>query len=209
MKVAFVRHGESHANTLRIISNRGLRYGLTMRGREQAVSLASRLCRMEPSVSMIYSSPLLRAIETSIVVAHELQIDYQVTSALGEIDCGELEGCSGDDSWQRWHELYDAWLSSGRLGEAYPGGESVLQARDRLQAFIGDLAAEAGHLETTVVCVGHGALYRLSLPLILREPSNDDPSQMSELANTEAIVAELGPVGLVRLADQRPPHESS
>ena len=36
MRIFFIRHGESQANIRHEISNRGLRYGLTMQGREQA-----------------------------------------------------------------------------------------------------------------------------------------------------------------------------
>ena len=65
MRIYFARHGESQANLLHEISNRGLKHGLTRRGREQAVALADRLQNL--AVTHIYSSPLLRAIETSVI----------------------------------------------------------------------------------------------------------------------------------------------
>jgi broad specificity phosphatase PhoE len=43
MMLYFVRHGESEANTLGVISNRGLRFGLTDTGRQQAAALAEKL----------------------------------------------------------------------------------------------------------------------------------------------------------------------
>lgn len=42
VKLYFVRHSESEANSLREVSNRGLKHGLTDRGRQEAETLASR-----------------------------------------------------------------------------------------------------------------------------------------------------------------------
>src|SRR6476646_8171101 len=49
MKLYFVRHGESEANLLREISNRGTRHGLTAKGRAQATALAQSLSRGDPA----------------------------------------------------------------------------------------------------------------------------------------------------------------
>ena len=94
MRIYFARHGESQANLLHEISNRGLRHGLTRKGREQAEGLARRLQGIP--IATIYSSPVLRAIETSVILAHRLDVDYEVTEALREYDCGILEGRSSD-----------------------------------------------------------------------------------------------------------------
>jgi len=90
MRIYFARHGESQANLLHEISNRGLRHGLTRKGREQAVALAQRL--QHRPIAHIYSSPVLRAIETSVILANRLEVDYEITDALREYDCGILEG---------------------------------------------------------------------------------------------------------------------
>jgi broad specificity phosphatase PhoE len=98
MKIYFARHGESQANIQRVFSNRGLKHPLTPAGRLQAAQLARRL--QDRSVTCIYSSPVLRAVETSIVVAHALGIDYEVADALRENDVGVLEGRADDEAWQ-------------------------------------------------------------------------------------------------------------
>lgn len=41
--IYFVRHGESEENILKVFSNRGLKHGLTEKGREQVESLAEKL----------------------------------------------------------------------------------------------------------------------------------------------------------------------
>src|SRR4030095_7217744 len=99
MRFYFVRHGESEANVLRVISNRGRQHGLTERGRQQARLLAQRI-RGEP-LSLIYGSPLLRGEQTATILAAELRLPYTVTGALCEYDCGVLEGRSDAEAWQQ------------------------------------------------------------------------------------------------------------
>ena len=60
MRLYFVRHGESEANILRVISNRGYRYGLT-----QGSTTSYRLATFEHVPFGIFSSPLRRAVETA------------------------------------------------------------------------------------------------------------------------------------------------
>ncbi len=51
MRIYLIRHGESQANLLHEISNRGLRHGLTPKGREQAETkkLLQRIARQSLS----------------------------------------------------------------------------------------------------------------------------------------------------------------
>ena len=66
MRIIFTRHGESQANLIKQISNRGLVHPLTRRGRQQAFTLADHLRGLP--IASVYSSPVLRAIETSVIL---------------------------------------------------------------------------------------------------------------------------------------------
>ncbi len=127
MKIYFVRHGESQANVLREVSNRGLRHGLTRKGREQAVALAHKLQGLP--ITRIYSSPVLRAIESSVILADRLSLDYEVVEALREYDCGVLEGRSDETGWQMWKDLFDDWVVHRRWERRIEGGESFFDIR--------------------------------------------------------------------------------
>ena len=142
MKITFTRHGESHANILRQISNRGLVHPLTRKGREQAAALADKL--RERAITRIYTSPLLRAIETSIIVAERLEVDYEVTDALREFDCGIAEGRADQAAWQMWQEVFDDWTTHRRWERRIEGGESFYDVRDRFVPFIEGLVAQYG-----------------------------------------------------------------
>ena len=188
MKIYFARHGESQANLLHEISNRGLRHGLTRQGREQALTLAHRLQGLP--IACIYSSPILRAIETSIIVASQLELDYKVVDALREYDCGIVEGRSDKVGWQMWQELFDAWVVHKCWEQRIEGGESFYNIRDRFVPFIDGLVSQYGGTETEVVCVSHGGVYWMMLPLVLK---NVDYELISKhgFDYTTCIVSEL------------------
>lgn len=92
---------------------------LTPPGREQAAGLAAAL--EGRSITIVYSSPVLRAIETSVIVAHHLGVEYEVREALREVDVGNLEGRSDEEAWRQWRSC----LRAGRTGG---GGSSGSRA---------------------------------------------------------------------------------
>src|SRR5919201_4975460 len=119
----FVRHGESEANLLHEISNRGLKHGLTERGRAQARALADTL--RDRNIQRLYASPLLRAQQTAEILARELGLQAETTDALREYDCGVAEGRADADAWALYQAAEDQWRL-GRWESRIDGGESVL-----------------------------------------------------------------------------------
>ncbi len=194
MRIYFVRHGESHANILRQISNRGLVHPLTRQGRQQAIALADKL-RPFP-LGRIYSSPLLRAIETSIILATQLDVDYEVVDALREFDCGVAEGRTDEAAWQMWRGIVDDWLDRELLDRRIEGGESFQDLQARFVPFIESLTREYGDTDAGLICVAHGGVYWMMLPLVLK---NVDHALIVKyrIKNAACIVAELRPEGLV------------
>ena len=193
MKITFTRHGESHANILRQISNRGLTHPLTRNGRKQAAALADRL--QERAITQIYTSPLLRAIETSVIVAEQLGVAYEVTDALREFDCGIAEGRADETAWQMWHEVFDAWTIHRWWEQRIEGGESFYHVRNRFVPFIEGLVAQYGNTDANLLCVAHGGVLWLMLPLVLTNVDNDLMSKHG-FGHTTCIVSELRPDGL-------------
>ena len=194
MKIYFARHGESQANVLREVSNRGLRHGLTRKGREQAVALAHKLRGLP--ITRIYSSPVLRAIESSVILTDRLSLDYEVVEALREYDCGVLEGRSDETGWQMWKDLFADWVVHRRWERRIEGGESFFDIRERFVPFIEDLVRRYRSSDDGLLCVSHGGLYRMMLPLVLRNVDNDLISRHG-FEYTTCIVSELRPEGLV------------
>jgi broad specificity phosphatase PhoE len=165
MRIYFARHGESQANILHEISNRGLRHPLTPRGREQAALLADQL--QGSPIIPIYSSPLLRALETAVILAGRLSLDYEVVDALREFDCGIAEGRSDAEAWKLWQGAADAWTTEMDYEQRIRGGESFHDIQNRFVPFIEGLVREYGSTPAQILCVGHGGLYWMMLPLVI------------------------------------------
>jgi broad specificity phosphatase PhoE len=197
MRLYFVRHGESEANRLGEFSNRGLKHGLTARGEEQARVLARTL--KDVSAARLFSSPLLRAVQTAQIVSEELAIPYEVTDALQEYDCGILEGKADAASWELYEGVSAAWLRDKDWEARIEGGESFVDIRRRFVPFIERLVEESTGSSQTLIAVGHGGLYRCMLPLVLGN-IDFDFAQHHPIGNTDCIIAEPGPEGLTCLS---------
>lgn len=99
--VVFVRHGESEANVRGIISSDPEKYGLTKRGVRQAEIAAEELsCLRE--VGELYSSPVLRALQTAKVISERMGKRLKVDKRLAERSFGSLEGRAmpPDNRWK-------------------------------------------------------------------------------------------------------------
>jgi broad specificity phosphatase PhoE len=194
MKLYFVRHGESEANLLWEFSNGLHKHGLTEKGRQQAARLAQSL--RGAGITRIYTSPILRAVQTAEILADTLGPAYAITEALREYDVGALEGRSDQASWELFRQVNEAWLVRYEWDQRTAGGESFHDIRRRFVPFVEGLLQEEAATSGAIVLVGHGGTYRCMLPLVLQ---NVDFSFALEhgIANTAAIIAIPGPQGLV------------
>ena len=196
MRLYFIRHGESEANLLQVISNRGLVHGLTEKGRSQSFSLAQKLAHIP--FSRLFSSPLLRAVQTAEILSNLLAVPVEVTDALREFDCGVLEGKSDPQSWQIHIQTRQAWFLHKDWAKRIEGGESFLDIQARFLPFITALIQEYCHTKSNLLLVGHGGLFQSVLPLIC---TNVDFDHVLELpgSNTGIFLTELRPNGLLCL----------
>jgi len=197
VRIYFARHGESQANLLHEISNRGHRRGLTHKGREQAAALANGL--MDQHITRLFASPLLRAIETAVILANRLRAEYEVVDTLREYDGGIAEGRSDAGAWRLWHELFEAWLVNGRWEQRIEGGESWYNVRGRFVPFIEGLVERYGNTGERILCVSHGGTYCAMLPQVL---ANMDSRQIVDhgFGHTSCLVSEWRLSGLCCVA---------
>jgi probable phosphoglycerate mutase len=105
-------------NTHGILQGR-LDVNLTLEGKKQARRLSRWI--MSRSVVQIYSSPLIRAVESAAIVSSKIGIDYVVRDELVERDYRRFDGLdrenlkaertllglSNDDPTQDWHGCFD------------------------------------------------------------------------------------------------------
>ncbi len=194
MKIYFIRHAESQANLLHVISNRGLAHGLTENGREQAQKMAVWL--LSQHIDRIYSSPLQRAVETSSIIGDILGLDFETTDGLREFDCGIAEDRSDDGAWALWQAEYDAWVLNQDFDYQIEGGESFWTVSQRFVRFLDSLVAAYEGTSRRLLCVSHGGIYSVMFPLVMK---NVTPALMLKYGfdHTSCIIAAQTPDGLI------------
>ena len=127
MHVILIRHGQSQGNA------EG-RFGghtdtpLSARGRKQAEATAKALA--SEKFSAIYSSDLLRAIETASPLAKLTGVPLETTDALRERSVGVMEGLTFEEAAEKYPEQYAALLHRD-FEHVLLGGESYRQTLDR------------------------------------------------------------------------------
>jgi probable phosphoglycerate mutase len=159
-------------------------------GRRQAEALARRLAGVR--IDRIFSSPMLRALETAQIVATGRPVE--VDDRLIERDYGRWEGLTNAEIEARDPELLERW-DRDPAATPTPGGESGDEVAARARSFLVDLLAsemahsspsastqrgspEAGRQaesegERRVLVVAHGALIRILLCVALGIPVRD------------------------------------
>ncbi len=196
MRIYFVRHGQSEANIIRELSNRGWRHGLTEKGRAQAAALGEAL--KGANATRIYTSVLKRAVETGQILSTALGIPYEVTDALREFDCGIAEGHADEWGWNLHHWVWEEWTIHNHPDARIEEGESLTDLMDRFVPFINALIAEKKDTSESLILVGHGGLFWAVLPRILLLP---DPHALDNLKfdNANYVLAEPRLEGIVCL----------
>ncbi len=151
--VLLVRHGQSAWNHERRLTG-WTDVPLSDLGREQARALRPRLEALGHTWAGVWSSDLQRAAETARLAWGPARPDVR----LRELDFGDLEGA-------RWDELDPSVVASFRSveGLAAPGGESFIDLRRRVEAFLDELPV-GRHL---VFCHG-GVIRSVASPLGLQ-----------------------------------------
>src|ERR671932_2224101 len=126
-RVLLIRHGKSEGNA------EG-RFGghtatpLSARGRLQAEATARALS--SENLTAIYSSDLLRAVETAMPLARLTGLDVEQTDAFRERSVGVMEGLTFEEAAARHPEQYAALIRRD-FDHVLLGGESYRQRLDR------------------------------------------------------------------------------
>jgi broad specificity phosphatase PhoE len=124
---------------------------LNQTGRAEAQSLAEQL--RGQSFKAIFTSDLMRAIETAEIIAAMLGLPVSPEPRLREINQGEWEGQFVEDIKARSAENWDQ-RTIDPANFHPPGGESVVEVAERTQAAMSNIA----HLYPTgsVLIISHG-----------------------------------------------------
>jgi probable phosphoglycerate mutase len=160
-RILLVRHGQSQGNAEQ-------RFGghtatpLSELGRRQAKATARALA--SEGVTAIYSSDLLRAVETAEPLAHVSGLPITKTSAFRERSVGQMEGLTFEQAAEQYPDEYAALLRRD-FEHVLTGGESYRQLLDRAARAL-DEAIAATRGGTLVVFTHTGTACILALHLM-------------------------------------------
>jgi len=167
-RVLAIRHGETAWNVDGRIQGQ-LDVPLNDTGRWQVHRLALALA--DENISAIYSSDLLRALETAQAVERGCGQPITTDVGLRERGFGVFEGLSYDEINRRWPDLAERWRRRDPDFTA-EGGETLRQFSQRSVATVSRLAEL--HPGETIAVVSHGGvmdcLYRAATHLVLDAP---------------------------------------
>ena len=170
-KIYFIRHGESIGNAQqRFLGHTDL--DLTELGYKQAEATAEFLSDVK--IDKIYSSSLMRAMNTAKPNGRIRGIEVEGRDSLREIYCGDWENMICSDIEAKYGELYTYDWPQKYGTFAFPGGESTVGAGKRFYGEVLLLAKE--NLGKTLLIVAHGAVIRSFWALI----SGISPEEISE-----------------------------
>lgn len=148
MRVLLIRHGRQNSPLCNV------NVPLAEEGRRQAELLGERL--KGEHIDAVWSSDLIRAVETADLINQSLQVPREIRGALKEISFGDMEGLSDAVIAERYGEFQKA---RARMEHdlAYPGGESAQDVVNRVLPVMDEILT---HDYDTVAVVTHGGVIR-------------------------------------------------
>lgn len=168
-RIIALRHGETAWNVDARIQGQA-DIPLNEKGRWQAQRLARALAARDP-MAALYSSDLLRALDTSRSIADATGLAVVAEPGLRERGFGSFEGKTFSELEASWPEQTARWRQRDPDWTP-PGGESLTSVRNRVVQVTHALAQR--HMGEQIVLVCHGgvldALYRAATGLDMQAP---------------------------------------
>ncbi len=145
-----IRHGQTDWNVEQRWQGQS-DISLNATGRQQAAMLAAELATV--NFSAIYSSDLTRAYETALALSRISGIPVKRDPRLREIHQGEWQGLRESDIQAQYGNAFQE-RKQNPLDIAPPGGETVIQVRDRVISAVNDICTS--HPNERIALVSHG-----------------------------------------------------
>ena len=181
VRLILVRHGETQLNKEGQVQGLNV-VPLNATGQAQARAVALVLSKERPS--HLYSSPLVRAVETAEIAAESLRISPISEDGFREADVGELDGMTMEEIKTKYPRFLERWNKDcGRT--RMPGGVSLLQVQNRTWPVIETLRYR--HPYETVVVVTHNFVMHTIVCKILGMPLDRCRSLQQDLGSLTRI----------------------
>jgi broad specificity phosphatase PhoE len=150
-----IRHGRTHLNQQNVYAGWS-EAPLDEAGREQAASLGRRLASVP--LAAVYSSPLLRALQTAEAIVAGQPLKLEAREELAELKMAGWQGLGEREIAKRFPVEWQAWCRSPAALDC-PHIESLSAAARRVRPLISEVARR--HAGGAVAIVTHEAIVRL------------------------------------------------
>lgn len=161
MLVYLIRHGETDQNKHRNLQGQG-NFPLNEYGRELAGITGKALA--EVPFDCVFSSPLIRALETAKIIIGNRKIPLLEDDRIQEISFGEYEGlCCGREGYNIPDEHFPYFFVAPEKYQVPPKGESFEEIIKRTGAFWKELTANPEYQEKTILVSTHGCALKALL----------------------------------------------
>lgn len=151
-RICFVRHGETDWNVEKRIQ--GLTdIQLNEKGRGQALAMAFNAAHV--SFKAIYSSDLVRAVDTAKALAEREELEIRLLPQLRERNYGIFQGITAAEGAERYPEAYKLYLARDPHYN-FETGESMLDFAARVAEGVDWMVRH--HTGQTIAAVTHGGV---------------------------------------------------
>ena len=185
--VYIFRHGETNCNLEHRWCGCGIDAVLNDNGVEQAKALAEKVAGL--NITMLYSSPLLRAVQTANVIVQRIGIDVpiMILQDLREGNFGLAEGLTFDEAYQQYGRDFVedvCWPTVQNWDNAFPDGETKHNIFNRVLGCLNYIIYGSEDVNVGVVCHA-GVLSALKCGLGLDATPNPNCSILHLQYDTE------------------------
>lgn len=153
LELVLVRHGQTDGN------KEGIYYGwldlpLNELGKAQALKIREKIKDMK--FEAIYTSPLLRALDTTRRIKPDQDTPILLSEGLKELHFGEWEGMTYSEIQEHFPQLWEEWCKDW-VDFRFPRGESFRQVYQRVTCEI-DHIIQTHHHGKVLVVTHHGCI---------------------------------------------------
>ena len=156
---------------------------LTDEGEVQAAELAVFAQKSGLGIQQVYSSDLLRAMQTAQIVADSLHLPIVPKPEFREVNKGNLAGIKNEFAAEQYPGLYWNTLA---WEQQYPGGESPKEFYERVRCAWDVLQKDILERNENVMLVTHGGVMHVILSIVKGEIYSNQASPR-KIRNAELI----------------------
>jgi probable phosphoglycerate mutase len=147
-----MRHGQAESNVNRILAGRHMETHLTEYGRQQVVDSAKQLIK-NIAIEKVYTSPVIRTVETAQIVCQILGTEYAIDERLYETEMGRLVGMNYEEITTKYGDVLTRFYSDyDPVLESF-GVEAFASVKHRIMSLLDDLLYK--HEDNNVLMVTH------------------------------------------------------